>query len=102
MAEIVLENVSKSYAGGATAVKNLSLTIADEPYCPIPGGTCIACASGNCTAAFSLFVPEIDLVPGDVVTTTATSAGGDTSEYSACETVILEPLPDALFANGFE
>ena len=31
MAEIVLENVSKSYAGGATAVKDLSLTIADLP-----------------------------------------------------------------------
>ena len=93
---------SNGHGEGHTLLGTLSLTIPNEPYCPIPGGPCLACAGGNCTAAFSLFVPEIDLVPGDVVTTTATSASGDTSEYSACETVILEPLPEALFANGFE
>jgi len=93
---------SNGHGEGHTLLGTVSLTIPNEPYCAPPGGVCLACADGNCTAAFSLFVPEIDLVPGDVVTTTATSAGGDTSEYSACETVILEPLPDALFANGFE
>lgn len=93
---------SNGHGEGQTLLGTVSLTIPNEPYCPVPGGACIACADGNCTAAFSLFVAEIDLVPGDVVTTTATSAGGDTSEYSACETVTLEPLPDALFANGFE
>ena len=93
---------SNGHGEGHTLLGTVSLTIPNEPYCPVLGGICFACASGNCTAAFSLFVPEIDLVPGDVVTTTATSASGDTSEYSACETVVLEPLPDALFANGFE
>ena len=37
MAEIVLENVSKSYAGGATAVKDLSLTIADGEFIILVG-----------------------------------------------------------------
>lgn len=87
---------------GHTLLGTVSLTIPNEPYCPVPGGLCTACASGNCTAAFSLFVTEIDLVPGDVVTATATRPSGDTSEYSECRTVTLESLPDALFANGFE
>src|SRR6188474_3330357 len=37
MAEIVLENVSKSYAGGATAVKDLSMTIADGEFIILVG-----------------------------------------------------------------
>ncbi|WP_304111092.1 ABC transporter ATP-binding protein [Mycolicibacterium bacteremicum] len=37
MAEIVLENVTKSYAGGATAVKDLSLTIADGEFIILVG-----------------------------------------------------------------
>src|SRR5690349_17248677 len=37
MAEIVLENVSKGYAGGATAVKDLSLTIADGEFIILVG-----------------------------------------------------------------
>lgn len=93
---------ANGHGEGLQLLGTLSLTIANEPYCPTPGGACLACASGNCTTGFSLFVPEIDVAPGDVITTTATSAGGDTSEYSACETVVLEPLADALFANGFE
>ena len=32
MAEIVLDRVSKSYANGSTAVKDLSLTIADGEF----------------------------------------------------------------------
>ncbi len=93
---------ANGHGEGNQLLGTLSLTIDNDPYCPTPGGQCIACASGNCTAGFSLFVPEIDLVPGDVITATATSVGGNTSEFSACETVVLEPLPNALFANGFE
>ena len=37
MAEIVLENVSKSYAGGAVAVKDLSITIADGEFIILVG-----------------------------------------------------------------
>ncbi len=37
MAEIVLENVSKSYAGGAEAVKDLSITIADGEFVILVG-----------------------------------------------------------------
>ncbi|MGK2869041.1 MAG: ABC transporter ATP-binding protein [Mycobacterium sp.] len=37
MAEIVLDNVSKSYANGATAVKDLSLTIADGEFIILVG-----------------------------------------------------------------
>ena len=37
MAEIVLENVSKSYPGGAVAVKDLSLTIADGEFIILVG-----------------------------------------------------------------
>ncbi len=37
MAEIVLENVTKSYANGAAAVKNLSLTIADGEFIILVG-----------------------------------------------------------------
>lgn len=37
MAEIVLENVTKSYDGGATAVQDLSLTIADGEFLILVG-----------------------------------------------------------------
>ena len=37
MAEIVLDHVSKSYANGATAVKDLSLTIADGEFIILVG-----------------------------------------------------------------
>jgi multiple sugar transport system ATP-binding protein len=37
MAEIVLDKVSKSYAGGATAVKDLSITIADGEFIILVG-----------------------------------------------------------------
>ena len=37
MAEIVLDRVTKSYAGGATAVKELSLTIADGEFIILVG-----------------------------------------------------------------
>jgi multiple sugar transport system ATP-binding protein len=37
MAEIVLDRVSKSYAGGATAVKELSITIADGEFIILVG-----------------------------------------------------------------
>jgi hypothetical protein len=78
------------------------LTIPNEPYCPPGGAVCIACSSGNCTKDFSVWVPELGLETGDVITTTATSADGNTSEFSACETVTREPLPDELFKSSFE
>jgi multiple sugar transport system ATP-binding protein len=37
MAEIVLDRVTKSYAGGATAVKDLSITIADGEFIILVG-----------------------------------------------------------------
>jgi multiple sugar transport system ATP-binding protein len=37
MAEIVLDRVTKNYAGGATAVKNLSITIADGEFIILVG-----------------------------------------------------------------
>ncbi|MDT5176506.1 MAG: multiple sugar transport system ATP-binding protein, partial [Mycobacterium sp.] len=37
MAEIVLENVTKSYANGAAAVKDLSITIADGEFIILVG-----------------------------------------------------------------
>jgi hypothetical protein len=78
------------------------VTIPNEPYCPPGAPACILCSSGNCTKDFSVWVPELGLATGDVITTTATSPEGDTSEYSACEPVTREPLPDDLFRNGFE
>jgi len=93
---------ANGHGEGHQLLGTVSLTIPNEPYCPPPGGLCFICASGNCTTAFSIFVPEIDIAPGDVITTTATSVFGNTSEFSACATVTLEPLPNALFANGFE
>ncbi len=93
---------ANGHGEGLQILGTVSVTIPNEPYCATPGGFCITCESGNCTQGFSLFVSEIGLLPGDVVTTIVTSPGGDTSEFSACETVTLEPLPNALFANGFE
>lgn len=78
------------------------VTVPNEPYCPGGGPTCILCSNGNCTKDFSVWVPELGLAIGDVITTTATSPEGDTSEFSACEPVTREPPPDALFKNGFE
>jgi hypothetical protein len=78
------------------------LTIPNEPYCPPGSPLCVQCAAGNCTKDFSVWVPLLFVQVGDVVTATATTPLGDTSEFSACQTVTREVGPDALFKNGFE
>ncbi|MCX7563953.1 right-handed parallel beta-helix repeat-containing protein [Xanthomonadaceae bacterium XH05] len=82
-----------------------TLTITTAPYCPPGNGFCIQCVNFNCTAPFTLWLPEIDVVPGNAITITATSPNGDTSEFSACMTLTEEPGQpggDAIFADGFE
>lgn len=79
-----------------------TLTIDNAPYCPPGGGPCFACANGNCTAPFTIWLPELDVVVGDALTMTATSPAGDTSEFSACVSVTEEPGGIALFSDGFE
>ena len=43
---------SNGHGEGHTLLGTVSLTIPNEPYRPVLGGICVACASGNCTAAF--------------------------------------------------
>lgn len=50
--------------------------------------------------AFSFDIPDVSLAAGSVITATATSSAGATSEFSACASSSLQP--DAVFANGFE
>lgn len=78
------------------------LTIPNEPYCPPGTPFCVQCAAGNCTKDFVVWVPLLFVQVGDVVTATATTPLGDTSEFSACQPVTREVGPDALFKNGFE
>jgi hypothetical protein len=56
----------------------------------------------NCQKSFTVFLPEFDVQTGDVITATATSPEGDTSEFSVCETLTRQPLGDDIFKNGFE
>ncbi len=60
------------------------------------------CSNNNCAADFSLFVPETDAAVGDWISAITIAPNGDTSEFSACAAVATAPLPDAVFANGFE
>jgi hypothetical protein len=60
------------------------------------------CSAGNCSASFSLFVPELDAKIGDYISAIAISPNGDTSEFSACVPVMNEPQTGPIFANGFE
>lgn len=78
------------------------LTIPNAAYCPPGGSFCFACTNLNCTAAFTAWLPEAEVAVGDVITATATSASGDTSEFSACVTVTEAPNNDLIFANGFQ
>jgi hypothetical protein len=93
---------ANGHGEGYRLVASADLSIANAAYCPTPGGLCVACTGGNCTTGFTVWLPELDLVVGDVVTATATSVGGDTSEFSACETVVLEANNDLIFADDFE
>jgi hypothetical protein len=60
------------------------------------------CSNNNCSASFSVFVPEIDAAIGDYISAIAISPSGDTSEFSACIPVTNEPQTGPIFANGFE
>jgi len=93
---------ANGHGEGYRQVASVNLSIPNAPYCPIPGGVCVGCSNGNCTGAFTVWLPELELDVGDVVTATATSVGGDTSEFSACQTVVLETSNDLIFADDFE
>lgn len=93
---------ANGHGEGRYPLASVQLTLTNAPYCPPGSAICIQCQSLNCTAPFSLWLPELDLAVGDAVTATATSPGGDTSEFSACRTVGLEVGNDLIFADGFE
>lgn len=93
---------SNGFGEGGRLIGSFTLTIPNEPYCPAGSPFCVACEDFNCTGGFSVFVSELDVAVGDVVTAAATSSDGNTSEFSRCETVVFEPGPDPLFKNGFE
>lgn len=56
---------------------------------------------GCCTKSFSAYVTELNVDIGDVVTATATSPSGDTSEFSGCM-VVTNEITDRIFADGFD
>lgn len=87
---------------GRRLIGSFSMDIPNASYCPIPGAPCVACQNSNCTNNFSAYVAEIDVTVGDVLTLTATSPDGNTSEYSQCIPVTVEQLAGPLFADGFE
>lgn len=49
---------------------------------------------------FSFDLPDVTVPAGAVITSTATTAGGATSEFSTCLNATVQP--DAVFASGFE
>ena len=57
------------------------------------------CTDSNCTAAFTAYMPVRNVSIDDVVTATATSPDGDTSEFSQCTAASDQ---DRIFANGFQ
>ncbi len=96
---------ANGHGEGQRPLGSTAMTIEMATYCPPGGSICIACSNGNCTAPFTTWLPELDLAVGDSITVTATSPGGDTSEFSACMTLSEEPgAPggNAIFSDGFE
>lgn len=94
---------ANGHGEGQTPIMASFLTIDNAPYCPGGGPICQVCDAFNCTAAFTVWLPEADVAIGDTLTMTATSASGSTSEFSACVSVTEEePDNDLIFANGFE
>ena len=57
------------------------------------------CADSNCTAAFTAYMPVRNVSIDDVITATATSPDGDSSEFSECTAANDQ---DRIFADGFE
>ncbi len=55
----------------------------------------------NCSKTIQTYVTELNVDIGDVITATATSPSGDTSEFSECM-VVTDEITDRIFANGFE
>lgn len=92
---------ANGHGEGQRPVAAQFLTIPNAAYCP-GGGFCFACTNLNCTAPFTIWLPEAEVAIGDTITMTATSAAGSTSEFSACMTVTVEADNDLIFANGFE
>lgn len=93
---------ANGYGEGRRLLGAIEMTIPNAAYCPTPGGACLACSEGNCTRDFSVWIPELDVTPGDAISATATSAVGDTSEFAACRALVDEADNDLIFANGFE
>lgn len=92
-----------AHGEGQQPVAARFITIDNAPYCPGgPGIPCHACTDGNCTSAWTLWLPQAQVDLGDTITVTATSPAGDTSEFSACLAVTLELDSDLIFANGFD
>lgn len=64
--------------------------------------SCVATIAGQCTRSFDLLLP-IRVAVGDVISVTATSLAGHTSEFSACRTVEQQVVIDPpIFRNGFD
>ncbi len=60
------------------------------------------CANNNCFANFSFgTLNDPAVMAGDVISATATSPNGDTSEFAACA-IVEDVISDRIFADGFD